>query len=99
MGKRVAYHLVLCHWINNNVSDYLEKSKNGSTVWYATPQFLLRNTVRCTVFLFCKLFFVMVWVRYVGTLFELKIPDFSHITPAFCMQRQKTAEADTKCVN
>ena len=24
---------------------------------------------------------------YVGTLFELKIPDFSHTTPDFCMQR------------
>ena len=44
-------------------------------------------------------FFVMVRVRYVGTLFELKIPDFSHIAPAFCMQTQKTAEAEVKCVN
>ena len=35
----------------------------------------------------------------VKTMFELKIPDFSHIAPAFCMQRQKTAEADAKCVN
>ena len=43
--------------------------------------------------------FVMVQVRYVGTLFELKIPDFSHIAPAFCKQRQKTAEADVKYVN
>ena len=42
---------------------------------------------------------VMVRVRYVGMLFELKIPDFSHIAPAFCMQRQNTAEADAKCVN
>ena len=33
------------------------------------------------------LFFVMVRVRYVGTLFELKIPDFSNVAPAFCMQR------------
>ena len=31
--------------------------------------------------------FVMVRVRYVGTLFELKIPDFSHVAPDFCMQR------------
>ena len=38
-------------------------------------------------------FFVMVRVRYVGALFELKITDFSHIVKAFCMQRQKTAEA------
>ena len=44
-------------------------------------------------------FFVMVRVRYVGTWFELKIPDFSHIEPAFCMQRQKTAKAEVKCVN
>ena len=29
----------------------------------------------------------------------LKISDFSRIAPAFCMQRQKTAEADIKCVN
>ena len=42
---------------------------------------------------------VMVRVWYVGTLFELKIPDFSHIAPAFCVQRLKTAEADAKCVN
>ena len=44
-------------------------------------------------------FFGMVGVRYVGTLFELKIPDFSHIARGFCMQRQKTAEADAKGVN
>ena len=25
---------------------------------------------------------------------DFKIPDFSHIAPAFCMQRQKTAKAD-----
>ena len=44
-------------------------------------------------------FFVMVRVRYGGTLFELKITDFSHNAPDFCMQRQKSAEADAKCVN
>ena len=43
--------------------------------------------------------FVKVRVRYVGTLFELKIPHFSHIAPAFSMRRQKTAEANAKCVN
>ena len=43
--------------------------------------------------------FVLVRVRYGGTLFELTIPDFSHIAPTFCMQRQKTAEADAKCMN
>ena len=26
-------------------------------------------------------------VRYVGKLFELKIPDFSHVASDFCMQR------------
>ena len=30
-------------------------------------------------------FFVKVRVRYVGTLFELKIPDFSLILPDFCI--------------
>ena len=44
-------------------------------------------------------FFEMVRVQFVGTLFELKIPHFSHIAPVFCMQRKKTAEADDKCVN
>ena len=44
-------------------------------------------------------FLVKVRVRYVGTLFELKIPDFSHIAPAFCIQRQQTAETDAKCLN
>ena len=44
-------------------------------------------------------FFVMVRIRYVGTLFELKIPDFLLIAPDFCMQRQKTAEADAECLN
>ena len=44
-------------------------------------------------------FFVMVRVRYIGTWFELKIPDFLHIAPAFCMQGQKTAKAEVKCVN
>ena len=43
-------------------------------------------------------FFVKIQVRYVGTLFEWKISDFSHIAPALCMQRQKTAETDAKCV-
>ena len=44
-------------------------------------------------------FIAKVRVRYVGTLFELKIPDFSHIAPAFCTQKQKTAETDAKCMN
>ena len=57
-----------------------------------------------TVRLFCNekvryAFFVMVLVRYVDTLFELKIPDFSQIATDFCMQKHKTTEADAKCVN
>ena len=34
------------------------------------------------------------WIRS-----DLKIPEFSHIAPAFSMQRQKTAEADAKCAD
>ena len=84
-------------------------------VRYGTPQFLLKSTVRWygTPFFvkvqvryafFVKVrvryaFFVKVRVRYVGTLFELKTQDFSHIAPAFCIQRQNTAETDSKCVN
>ena len=33
------------------------------------------------------------WIRS-----DLKITGFLHFTPAFCMQRQKTAEPDAKCV-
>ena len=44
-------------------------------------------------------FFIMVWVLYVGTLFELKIPDFLRIAPNFCTLRQETVAADAKCVN
>ena len=36
-------------------------------------------------------FSIMVRVQYVGKWFEFKIPDFSHIAPTFCMQRQRTA--------
>ena len=78
-------------------------------VRYGTPHFLQRSTVRWYGTLFLQwygygtlaryAFVVLVRVRYVGSLFELKIPDFSLIAPAFCMQRQKTAEADAKCVN
>ena len=67
----------------------------GTVRRYGTPQFLPRSTVRW----YDMPFFVMVRVRYVGTLFELKILDFLHIEPAFCTQRQKTVEADAKCVN
>ena len=86
---------------------YADSSKVGSMVRrYGMPQFLPRSTVRLfrngtgmvrTLVLYA--FFVMVGVRYIGMLFELKIPGISHIAPAFCMQRQKTAKADAKCVN
>ena len=71
-------------------------------VRYGTPQFLLRSTVRwygTPFFAMARVryaFFATVRLRYVGTLFEFKIPDFSHIAPDFCIQRQKTAEADAK---
>ena len=77
-------------------------------VRYGTPQFFLRSTVRWygtfslqwywygTLVRYA--FLVNVRVGYVGTLFELKTPDFSHIALALCIQRQKTAETDAKCV-
>ena len=68
-----------------------------SRIAVRTPRFLLRSTVRW--YLVRYAFFVMVRVQYDGTLFELKIPDFSHFAPDFCMQKQKTAEADAQCVN
>ena len=68
-------------------------TKDGSTVRYASIFAKRYGT------LVRYAFFVMVRVRYVGTWFELKIPDFSHIAPAFCMQKQKTAKAEVKCVN
>ena len=74
-------------------------------VRYGTPQFLPRSTVRWYVFfvrygtLVRYAFFVKVRVRYVGMLFELQTPDFSHIATAFCIQTQKTAETYAKCVN
>ena len=48
-------------------------SKDGSTAWYiGTPQFLLKNTMRW----YGTSFFVMVRVRYVGTLFEFACETF-----------------------
>ena len=67
--------------------------KDGSTVRYASIFAKKYGT------LVRYAFFVVVRVRYVGTLFELKIPRFYHIAPAFCMQRQKAAEADAICEN
>ena len=72
-------------------------AKDGRTV-----RFNFCKELRYAFFVMVRVryaFFVMVRVRYVGTLFGLKIPDFSQIAPAFCVQRQKTAEADVKCVN
>ena len=69
-------------------------------VRYGTPQFWLRSTIRFFVMVrVWYAFFVKVRVRYVGTLFELKTPDFSQIALGFCVQRQKTAETDAKRVN
>ena len=57
------------------------------------------DTVRCASIFARKYgtlvryaFFVMVQVRYGGTLFEMKISDFSHIASDFCMQRQGLRE-------
>ena len=82
-------------------------SKDSSTVRYASIFAKRYGTlVRYAFFVIVWLryvgtvrLFVMVRVRYVGTWFELKVPDFSHIAPAFCMQRQKTAKAEVECVN
>ena len=80
-------------------------TKDGSTVRYV-------GTVRCASIFANKYVFankygtlvryafsVKVRVRYVGTLFELKIPNFSHFATAFYIQRQKTAETDAKGLN
>ena len=72
---------------------FILNTKDGSTVRYASIFAKRYGT------LVRYAFFVMVRVRYVGTWFELKIPNFSHIAPAFCMQRQKTDKAEVKCVN
>ena len=73
--------------------------KDGSTLRYVGTVLYASIFAKKYGTLVRYAFFVMVRVRYVDTLFELKIPDFSHIVKAFCMQRQKTAEADAKCVN
>ena len=66
-------------------------------VQYDTTQFLLKSMLR----LFVNAFFIIVMVGrgWYRTLFELKIPDFLHNAPDFCMQRQKTAEVAAKCLN
>ena len=73
-------------------------------VRYGTPKFLLRTTVRFfrngrlryvgTVRLFCKDTGTVRWYAL-----KIKTPDFLHIAPAFCIQKQKTAETDAKWVN
>ena len=80
--------------------------KDGSTAHrYSSPQFLQKSTVRwydTPFFVMVRVryaFFVKVGVRYVGTLFQLKTQDFSHIAPAFRIVRQKTAETNAKWVN
>ena len=85
---------------------YADSCKDGSTIRrYGTTQFLLTSTV-CfyskPFFKWCGtlvLYAFFVRVRYVGTLFEFKIPGILHVALAFCMQRQKAAKADAKCVN
>ena len=86
-------------------------SKDGSMVRYASIFAKKYGTlVRYVFFVMIRVrygygtlvryaFFVKVQVRYVGTLFELKTPDFSYIAPVFCTQRQKTVETDATCVN
>ena len=85
-------------------------AEDSSTLRYGKPQFLLKSTVRWYSMPFLQwggfgtlvryAFFVKVQVRFVGTLFELKLPDFSQNAPAFCTQRQEAAETETvaKCM-
>ena len=72
---------------------YADSSKDGSTVRrYGTVRLNCCQEVRYAFLVMVRyVFFVM--VRHVGTLFEFKIPDI------FCLQRQKTAKVDAKCVN
>ena len=42
-------------------------------------------------------FFVMVPVRYVGTLFELIIPDFSHVAPDFVCRGKRQLKLTLMC--
>ena len=80
-----------------NYSIFVVVFKDGNMVRrYGTVRL---NFAKKYVTLVQYAFFVKVRVRYVGTLFELKVQDFSHNAPAFCIQRQKTAETDAKCVN
>ena len=74
-------------------------AKDGSTVRYVGTVRYASIFAKKYGMLVRYVFFVIVRVRYVGMLFESKIPHFSHQAPDFCIQRQKTAEADAKCVN
>ena len=71
----------------------------GSELQYAGTVRLFCNGTSTVAYVGTVLLFVKAQVRYGGTLFELKIPDFSHIAPASCIQRQKTAETDAKYTN
>ena len=73
--------------------------KDDSTVRYVGTvrytSIFLRSTIRWygrlfyngtgTVRWYGTSFFVMVRIRYVGTLFEFKIPDFLQVAVDFCM--------------
>ena len=79
------------------VQCFILNTKDGSTV-----RLNFCEETRYAFFVMVRVqyaFFVMVQVRYVGTWFKLKISDFLHILLAFCMQRQKRAKAEVKCVN
>ena len=74
-------------------------TKDGCTVRYVGMVRYASNFAKKYGTLVRYVFFVMVRVQNVDTQFELKIPNFSLIELAFCMQRQKMAEADAKYVN
>ena len=68
---------------------YSMSSKDGSTVRYVGTERYASIFAKKYGTLGRCAFFVMVRVRYIGTLFELKIPDLSHVAPDICMQRKK----------
>ena len=91
--------MVLCLYFHI----FILSTKDGNTVRYGSIFAKRYGTlVRYAFFVMLRVryaFFVMVRLRYVCTWFELKISDFSHIVPAFCMPKPKTAKAEVKCVN
>ena len=94
-----------CPHMLHDIAAYVDyfTFKDGSTVRYASIFAKKYDTqVRYAFFVRVRLqnaFFAKVLVLYVGKLVEFKTPDFSHIAPAFCVQRQKAAETNAKCVN